>query len=94
LIADCAVAGVRLADQGVDKHGTPSENYMAGMDVQARLTVVGDGPVGAVGQPATLTNGVKYVSVSLPRQQRDTRVIKGLSAEEIASEIVTWMGAE
>ncbi len=50
LIADCAVAGVRLADQGVDKHGTPSENYMPGMDVQARLTVVGDGPVGAVGQ--------------------------------------------
>jgi len=50
LIADCAVAGIRLADQGVDKRGTPSENYMPGMDVQARLTVVGDGPVGAIGQ--------------------------------------------
>jgi electron-transferring-flavoprotein dehydrogenase len=50
LIADSTVAGVRLADQGVDKRGTPSENYMPGMDVQARLTVVGDGPVGAIGQ--------------------------------------------
>jgi len=50
LIADCTVTGVRLADQGVDKRGTPSENYMPGMDVQARLTVVGDGPVGAIGR--------------------------------------------
>lgn len=45
-----AVAGLRLADQGVDKHGAPAEGYLSGMDVQARLTVVGDGAVGAIGQ--------------------------------------------
>jgi electron-transferring-flavoprotein dehydrogenase len=45
-----AVQGLRLADQGVDKSGAPSDGYMAGMDVRAQLTVVGDGPVGAVGQ--------------------------------------------
>ncbi|SPE18974.1 Electron-transferring-flavoprotein dehydrogenase [Candidatus Sulfotelmatomonas gaucii] len=45
-----AVAGLRLADQGVDKLGAPADSYMPGMDVHARLTVVGDGPVGAVGQ--------------------------------------------
>jgi electron-transferring-flavoprotein dehydrogenase len=50
LIEDRGVTGLRLADQGVDKHGTPEESYLPGMDVQARLTVVGDGPVGAVGQ--------------------------------------------
>jgi electron-transferring-flavoprotein dehydrogenase len=44
------VEGLRLADQGVDKNGLPSDGFMAGMDVRARLTVVGDGPVGAVGQ--------------------------------------------
>jgi len=44
------VLGFRLADQGVDQHGIPAEGYMPGMDVRARLTVVGDGPVGAVGQ--------------------------------------------
>ncbi len=44
------VAGLRLTDQGVDKHGAPAEGFMPGMDVRARLTVVGDGPVGAVGQ--------------------------------------------
>lgn len=50
LMSNSSVAGIRLADQGVDKHGVPGENYMPGMDVQARLTVVGDGPVGAVGR--------------------------------------------
>jgi len=44
------VVGVRIADQGVQKDGTPDVGYMPGMDVRARLTVVGDGPVGAVGQ--------------------------------------------
>ena len=44
------VAGLRLADQGVDKAGAPTDGFMAGMDVKAQLTVVGDGPVGAVGQ--------------------------------------------
>ena len=43
------VDGVRLADQGVDKSGAPTDGFMAGMDVLAQLTVVGDGPVGAVG---------------------------------------------
>jgi electron-transferring-flavoprotein dehydrogenase len=50
LIAGKAVKGVRLADQGVDKYGMPADGFMAGMDVRARLTVVGDGPVGAVGR--------------------------------------------
>jgi electron-transferring-flavoprotein dehydrogenase len=44
------VAGVRLADQGVDKLGAPADGFMPGMDVRAQLTVVGDGPVGAIGQ--------------------------------------------
>jgi electron-transferring-flavoprotein dehydrogenase len=43
------VEGLRLADQGVDKFGAPADGFMAGMDVKSLLTVVGDGPVGAVG---------------------------------------------
>ena len=42
--------GVRLADQGVDKSGAPTDNFIPGMDIHAQLTVVGDGPVGAVGR--------------------------------------------
>jgi electron-transferring-flavoprotein dehydrogenase len=45
-----SVKGIRLADQGVDRTGAPVDGFMAGMDVHAPLTVVGDGPVGAVGQ--------------------------------------------
>jgi electron-transferring-flavoprotein dehydrogenase len=45
-----SVTGVRLADQGVDRSGNPDACYMAGMNVHAALTVVGDGPVGAVGR--------------------------------------------
>ena len=41
---------MRLTDQGVDRAGAPADGFMAGMDVLAKLTVVGDGPVGAVGQ--------------------------------------------
>jgi electron-transferring-flavoprotein dehydrogenase len=44
------IAGVRLADQGVDKLGAPAGGFLPGMDVRAQLTVVGDGPVGAIGQ--------------------------------------------
>jgi electron-transferring-flavoprotein dehydrogenase len=50
LFNDKKVEGIRLADQGVDKDGKPTDGFMAGMDVRAQLTVVGDGPVGAVGQ--------------------------------------------
>ena len=45
-----AVAGLRQADQGVSGTGEPDSGFMPGMDVRARLTVVGDGPVGAVGR--------------------------------------------
>jgi len=45
-----AVTGLRLADQGVDKFGCPADGYMPGMDVRAKLTVVGDGPMGQVGR--------------------------------------------
>jgi len=50
LFVNGAVTGLRLADQGVDKRGKPADGFMAGMDVRAQLTVVGDGPFGAIGQ--------------------------------------------
>jgi len=47
------VVGVRLVDQGVEKSGKPTGAHMPGMDIHAALTVVGDGPVGPVGQKLT-----------------------------------------
>jgi electron-transferring-flavoprotein dehydrogenase len=50
LIEGNRVTGVRLLDQGVEKNGGPGNGFMPGMDIQAGLTVVGDGPVGPIGQ--------------------------------------------
>ena len=50
LIENGKVCGIQLADQGVDKAGNPDAGYTPGMQVEAALTVVGDGPVGQVGQ--------------------------------------------
>ena len=45
-----AVNGIRLVDQGVGLDGAPGDGFLPGMDVHAALTVVADGPVGAVGR--------------------------------------------
>jgi len=50
LIEGDTVTGVRLADQGTDLQGHPDVGFTPGMDLRAALTVVGDGPVGAVGR--------------------------------------------
>ena len=43
-------------------------------------------------RPAILTgNGLQYASVSLPRQQRTTRVEKNMSPDDIAAELAAWI---
>ena len=43
-------------------------------------------------KPAPLpAAGLCFASVSLPKQQRETRIVKDLSPEEIAREIVAWV---
>ena len=38
--------------------------------------------------------GVAFVSVTLPRQLRETRVVKDRTADDIAQEIAAWLGKE
>jgi electron transfer flavoprotein beta subunit len=38
--------------------------------------------------------GLAFASVNLPKQQRETRIVKDMPAEEIAREIVAWMAEE
>jgi electron transfer flavoprotein beta subunit len=46
-------------------------------------------------KPAALAGaGLKFAAVSLPKAQRETRIVKDTPAEEIAREIVAWMGKE
>jgi electron-transferring-flavoprotein dehydrogenase len=58
LLEGRAVTGVRLVDQGVERDGSPGPAYMPGMDIKAGLTVVADGPVGAVGRKLDQTLGM------------------------------------
>jgi electron transfer flavoprotein beta subunit len=37
------------------------------------------------------TEGIHYLSMSLPKQSRETRIVKNMPPEEIAKEIVTWI---
>jgi len=37
---------------------------------------------------------LRYASVTLPKQQRETQIVKNRPAEEIAREIVAWIGEE
>jgi electron transfer flavoprotein beta subunit len=39
-------------------------------------------------------NSLRYVSVNLPKQQRTTRVEKNMSADEVAAELVKWIGKD
>jgi electron transfer flavoprotein beta subunit len=40
------------------------------------------------------SEGLRYINVALPRQQRETRIVKDLSPDAIAAEIVEWIGKE
>jgi electron transfer flavoprotein beta subunit len=37
------------------------------------------------------SEGLTFASVTIPKQQRQTRIVKDMGAEEIASEIVAWI---
>ncbi len=41
-----AVAGVRIGDRGVNKDGTPGDQFEPGMNLQAQVTILGEGPRG------------------------------------------------
>ncbi|MFQ5929857.1 MAG: 4Fe-4S dicluster domain-containing protein [Acidobacteriota bacterium] len=43
-----SVIGVRIGDKGVDKDGNPKPNFEPGIDVLAKVTVLGEGPRGTL----------------------------------------------
>jgi electron transfer flavoprotein beta subunit len=42
-------------------------------------------------KPVKVGAGVKFASVTLPKQQRQTKIVKDISADEIAKDIVAWI---
>src|SRR5215469_16733197 len=42
------VVGVRTGDKGIDKNGKPKPNFEPGVDIRAKVTVLGEGPRGSL----------------------------------------------
>jgi electron-transferring-flavoprotein dehydrogenase len=55
------VVGVRTGDKGIDKEGKPKANFESGVDLRAKVTVLGEGPRGSLTKQLTqrlnLNNG-------------------------------------
>ncbi|HLF93857.1 MAG TPA: electron-transfer flavoprotein:ubiquinone oxidoreductase, partial [Planctomycetota bacterium] len=48
LVESGRVVGVRTGDKGIDRHGQKKANFEAGVDIKAKVTVVGEGPRGSL----------------------------------------------
>jgi electron transfer flavoprotein beta subunit len=45
-------------------------------------------------KPVKMADGAKYLSVAVPKQQRDTRIVKDASVDDIARELVEWIAKD
>lgn len=50
---DDHVVGVRTGDKGIDKEGKPKPNFEPGVDLRAKVTVLGEGPRGSLTKQLT-----------------------------------------
>ncbi len=53
-----AVVGVRTGDKGIDKEGKPKENFEPGVDLLAKITVLGEGSRGSLAKQLTQRLGL------------------------------------
>lgn len=68
----------------------PKNNPQVGMaNMRTIMPALQKAKPGALSQ-----NGLRYASVALPKQQRQTRIVKDLSAEQVAAELLEWIGQE
>jgi electron-transferring-flavoprotein dehydrogenase len=83
------VIGVRTGDMGLDKDGNRKPTFQPGMDIHARVTVLGEGVLGTLtkqlvelfdmeGQnPQTFETGIKEIWRIKPEKHKPGRVIHG-----------------
>jgi len=85
------VAGVRTRDQGLDKNGEPKSNFEPGVDIRAKVTILGEGPRGTLTKtlaqktpdfhginPQVYVTGVKEIWELPPEKSRPGTVIHSL----------------
>jgi electron-transferring-flavoprotein dehydrogenase len=95
LIEGNRVVGVRMGDMGVDREGRPKANHQPGMDIYAKVTVLGEGVRGTLAKqlvdrfelqgqnPPVFETGVKEIWRVRPEKHRPGRVIHGMVAHEL-----------
>jgi electron transfer flavoprotein beta subunit len=69
--------------------GEPANNPQIGM--QNMRTIM---PSLMKAKPVQLKSGIAFAGVALPKQQRETRIVKDLAVEDIAKEIAAWVVAQ
>jgi len=89
LIEGDRVVGVRTGDMGIDKHGKPKAKFQPGMDIFAKVTVLGEGVRGTLAKqlidrfglegrnPQTFETGIKEIWRIDPKKHRPGRVVHG-----------------
>jgi len=90
LVEGNRVVGVRIGDMGVDKHGQPKANYQPGMDIFAKVTVLGEGVRGSLTKqaierfelsagkyPQVYETGIKEIWRVKPEKHKPGRVVHG-----------------
>jgi electron-transferring-flavoprotein dehydrogenase len=97
LVEGRRVVGVRIGDMGVDKHGKPKPNFQPGMDIRAKVTVLGEGVRGTLAKqlierfdlegprPQVYETGIKEIWRIRPEKHRPGRVIHGMVVHELVN---------
>jgi electron-transferring-flavoprotein dehydrogenase len=95
LVEGSRVVGVRTGDMGVDRSGKPKPNHQPGMDILAKVTVLGEGVRGSLSKqlidrfdlagrnPQTYETGIKEIWRIDPSKHVPGRVVHGMLFPEI-----------
>jgi electron-transferring-flavoprotein dehydrogenase len=88
------VVGVRTGDMGVDRDGRPKATFQPGMDIFAKVSVIGEGVRGTLAKqliegfdlegrnPQTYETGIKEIWRIDPRKHQPGRVVHGAVVPE------------
>ena len=95
LVEGDRVVGVRTGDMGIDKDGKPKATFQPGMDILAKVTILGEGVRGSLSKqlierfelqgrnPQTFETGIKEIWRIDPDKHQPGRVVHGMSFPKI-----------
>jgi electron transfer flavoprotein beta subunit len=69
--------------------GEPANNPQVGMQNMRMIM-----PSLQKAKPVQLAAGASFASVTLPKQQRHTRIVKDMAVDDVAKEIVEWISGD